>query len=157
MKTFATIILSAALALFPVASHAGGIFTDSQVVSSASGDANVPANLYSDTLAGGAISAGKGMRVAISGTAIECSATFTLVLDDVELTTLSVAANQTASRGVTIYRTGLTQGGWRIDGVTSGQDGYSSGFRWGGSQVLKVVGLSACEGGAVLQNVFVER
>lgn len=154
MKKIA-LVLSALLA-FASPSFAGGVFADGTTVSSASGDANVPANLVSGiNLPGGAITKDNAVRLSGRFSAVGAPATFAVKIGNVTLTTYSLPANANADWSVTVWRESATAGGWRFDG--SSTEGYSNGFSWGSQQSVQVVGTSTGEGGALLQRIFVER
>ncbi len=132
-----------------------GLFKDSIITSSASGDANVAATLASISIPGGAVSLGDGMRIKGRFSGVGASASFDLKLGNVVLDTFIVNSGQNADFEAVVWRKGSTQGSWQFNGT--GDEEASSSFSWTSAQNLQVIGTSPGESGALLQWLFIER
>lgn len=133
---------------------------DSQTESCASGSPNTPTTLFAKQWAGGAVQPGDAFRVTARLRApFSQDASFEVRLGNVLLYQGSLAAGADEILVILGWREAGPRagfaGGWRLN---SGPVDYASTtFNWSSSMTLTVVGESAELGGAILENVFVER
>jgi len=127
------------------------LFKHAQTTSNASGTANTPVELYGVNIPGGGIPDDNGASLRARCTAVgSWPATFTVKLGTVTLEVLTVPAGGSVAFGLTLLRETNSAGNWRFDG--SDNDEAGTGFSFTATQRLSITGMSAEEGGAVVQN-----
>ena len=163
MKRF---VLGLGAILISTSALAGGIYTDSSAVSSATGNANTPVTLWTQNIAGGAISANNAMRIHARVTSYGESGiegSFQVKYGSQVLADVPLYGQDDAILDIIVMRTGTNHG------TVVGTLGYNSvgypfifqdsfyGTFWTSQNAVSIVGESNQLGGTILQEVGIER
>lgn len=160
------LLLALGALLMSTSAMAGGIYTDASAVSSATGNPNVAVTLWTQNIAGGAISANNAMRIHVRATEYGdygVSGSLQVKYGSQVLAYVTLAGQGDAILDITVTRTGNNYG-TVVGTLAYPAMGYPMTFSdsfygtfWTSQNAVSIVGISNQFGGTILQEVGIER